>query len=140
MSPQDMAVAADRNPWIASPGFDPPAEATPEDTFVSEYDGGSRRQQQVGNSMTHNQNGQNVLYNDNSVSFQDVPTCGINKDNIYTMWTKTSYDPRTEDAGDIVQGAADSEKPADPTSGDPDYDAGPMNTEDSVLVNDGAEL
>jgi len=66
-----MAVAADRNPWIRS--FTP--------------DGG-RETIKAGNSISHQQEGQNVLFLDNHVNFEKSSFCGINNDNIYTY----SYD------------------------------------------------
>jgi prepilin-type N-terminal cleavage/methylation domain-containing protein len=38
-----------------------------------------------GNSTNHDNDGQNVLFNDGSVSFNIVPYCGIDGDNIYTI-------------------------------------------------------
>ena len=83
-----MAVAADRNPWIASPAAEPKDIAL----FVP---GGSREQVNVGNAIAHQEDGQNVLFMDSHVGFEKKSYCGINDDNIYTFW----------DGGDIRRGA-----------------------------------
>ena len=83
-----QAVAADRNPWIDSPfsnakdfrAFDPK---------------GTRAAQKAGNAIAHKSEGQNVLFMDNHVYFENVSFCGANEDNIYTYWN----------GSDIRQGA-----------------------------------
>ena len=107
-----MAVAADRNPWIASPaseGKDPALMS------VFNPDGG-KKAVNVGNAIAHQEDGQNVLFMDNHVGFEKRPFCGINDDNIYTYW----------DGGDIRRGGI----------------PWPVNSQpgdrlDSFLVNDG---
>ncbi len=82
-----MAVAADRNPWIDSPA----AEA--KDIRFFNPDAG-KKYINIGNSIAHREEGQNVLFVDCHVSFEESPACGINDDNIYTFW----------DGGDIRRG------------------------------------
>lgn len=82
-----MAVASDRNPWIDSPA----AEA--KQMIFFNPDGG-REAVKAGNSVAHKNEGQNVLFVDGHVSFEESPACGINNDNIYTYW----------DGGDIRRG------------------------------------
>ncbi len=65
-----FAVAADMNP-----GSDALTKLT---TTTSSLE------LRKGNSRNHNGNGQNVLYGDGHVEFQDSPFCGLNRDNIYT--------------------------------------------------------
>ncbi|MBC8469389.1 MAG: hypothetical protein H8D56_07945 [Planctomycetes bacterium] len=84
-----MAVAADRNPWISS--FE---EAKPYNLLSSYNPDGSKKEIKKGNSVTHKEKGQNVLFLDGHVSFKESPLCGINNDNIYTYW----------DGGDIRRG------------------------------------
>ena len=105
-----MAVAADRNPWQDSPG------ASAKDIPIPFYhpDGGVSSVR-AGNSVSHQEDGQNVLYLDSHVAFEKRPFCGIHDDNIYTFW----------DGGDIRCGAM-------PTLG-----SQPQNREDSLLVHDG---
>jgi hypothetical protein len=72
-----LAVAADRNPWIDSP-------------FVKARDFSkfepNTAQFQTGNSSAHKGDGQNVLYLDTHVDFTKTPGCGLEGDNIYTLW------------------------------------------------------
>ena len=82
-----MAVAADRNPWIDSPA----AEA--KDIRFFNPDGG-RESIKAGNAVAHKNEGQNVLFVDGHVSFEESPACGIHDDNVYTFW----------DGGDIRRG------------------------------------
>jgi len=82
-----MAVAADRNPWIDSPA----AEAKDIRFFNPE---GRREAVKAGNAVAHKNEGQNVLFVDGHVSFEESPACGIHDDNIYTQW----------DGGDIRRG------------------------------------
>ena len=85
-----MAVAADRNPWINSP-----LSGGKSASMLSSYNPeGGREAVKIGNSITHQGEGQNVLFVDSHVSFEESPSCGINDDNIYTYW----------DGGDIRRG------------------------------------
>ncbi len=93
----NKAVAADRNPYIESPGH-----ATPK-TFVDPNNpaivfmgkAGDEACQKYGNSTVHGGEGQNVLFLDGRVSFETRAYCSLEDDNIYTI---TSYvnrgDPR----------------------------------------------
>ena len=110
-SEPSMAVAADRNPWISSSaakGKDP--------TLLSMYNPeGSREAVKIGNAIAHDEEGQNVLFLDGHVNFEETPFCGINGDNIYTYW----------DGGDIRRGGL-------PMPGVSE----PMGRLDSYLVNE----
>jgi hypothetical protein len=114
-----VAVAADRNPWIAAPGL----KAKP---FPKSADGkrkfqgkaGSSQDQLYGNSAVHNEDGQNVLFLDNHCTFEKRSFCGLDGDNIYTI----STDPN---AGDPL-GVAPAYSPH----------LSPKNRRDSVLVHD----
>jgi prepilin-type processing-associated H-X9-DG protein len=65
-----FAVAADINPG-----------STPATDNVTVYPGGANAQS---NSNNHNKAGQNVLYADGHVEFQQTVACGYQNDNIYT--------------------------------------------------------
>ena len=111
-SDSGMAVAADRNPWITSPG----AEGKTPDLLASYVPTGGKETVNVGNAITHQEDGQNVLFMDGHVGFEKQPFCGAFNDNIYTYW----------DGGDIRIGGyplANFSQPADKL--------------DSFLVNDG---
>jgi hypothetical protein len=106
-----MAVAADPNPWIDSPsvkGKDPSLMGLYMPTRTKEAF-------KIGNAITHREVGQNVLFMGGHTSFQELPFCGINEDNIYTFW----------DGGDIRRGGL-------PVPGA----SGAADRLDSFLVND----
>ncbi|TKJ36016.1 MAG: hypothetical protein CEE38_13495 [Planctomycetes bacterium B3_Pla] len=102
-----MAVAADRNPFVQSP------MAEPKDISLF-VPGGGTDAVKAGNAITHQEDGQNVLFNDSHVNFERTPDCGINDDNIYTFW----------DGGDIRRG------------GVPVLTSEPQDRTDSMVVHD----
>jgi prepilin-type processing-associated H-X9-DG protein len=75
-----MAVTADRNPWT-----DSPAAIAKQFPGLYNPDGG-RESVKYGNAITHEEEGQNVLFVDGHVGFENKAFCGINNDNIYTYW------------------------------------------------------
>jgi prepilin-type N-terminal cleavage/methylation domain-containing protein len=78
-----MAVAADRNPWIESPG----AEAKDAAILSSYVPTGGKEIINKGNAITHQEDGQNVLFMDIHVDFEKKPFCAVNDDNVYTFWS-----------------------------------------------------
>jgi prepilin-type N-terminal cleavage/methylation domain-containing protein len=79
------AVAADRNPWIEN-------EAAVGRTTQNDYNPyGGKEGIQLGNSASHQEDGQNVLFMDGSLRFEDKFFCGIDEDNIYTYWDSTDH-------------------------------------------------
>jgi prepilin-type N-terminal cleavage/methylation domain-containing protein/prepilin-type processing-associated H-X9-DG protein len=70
-----FAVAADINPGTTS--------SNGLDNVLIVNTTSSSQQQQYGNSNNHQKNGQNVLYADGHVEFQNTCLCGIARDNIY---------------------------------------------------------
>jgi len=78
-----MAVAADRNPWIKSPAL------APKPFFAFKPDipprDGTAEQGRYGNANAHGEDGQNVLFLDGHVSFEERSYCGLEDDNIYTF-------------------------------------------------------
>ncbi len=102
-----MAIAADRNPWMHTPTI-----KAKDFSFFKYY--GDMQQQKVGNAITHNGEGQNVLFLDGHVNFEKLPFCGIDNDNIYTYWNEL----------DIWGGIP------------PMLDSQPANRLDSLLVHD----
>ncbi|MHC4545880.1 MAG: type II secretion system protein [Planctomycetota bacterium] len=87
-----MAVAADRNPWlddsVQTVGFDPDDYSkSPPPEEIKKY--------QKGNAGTHQREGQNVLFMDNHVYFENQSFCGVDEDNIYTFQPMVAgVDPR----------------------------------------------
>ena len=63
-----MAVAADRNPYLYQ--LEDPGTAGEKSC----------------NCMAHQREGQNVLFNDNHVKFEKRAWCGVDDDNVYTLW------------------------------------------------------
>jgi len=120
----NLAVAADRNPWIQSPASAPGVWTTfrPDIPPYSESTKGGPRARilsaRMGNSITHGRDGQNVLFLDGCVTFQRRAYCGVDKDNIYTIST------------DPTRGSVFGYQPI------PGTFCIPANKADSVLVHD----
>jgi len=108
-----MAVAADRNPWMDSPA----AEGKTADVLAAYNPDGGKEYTNLGNAIAHQEDGQNVLFMDIHVTFEKVPFCAINDDNIYT-WDDLSGDPRR--GGYPIANTSE-----------------PAHRTDSFLVNDG---
>jgi len=102
-----LAVAADRNPWILSPA------GKAKDFKMFDPDG-DLNDINAGNSPSHKNENQNVLFLDIHVDQQKTPNCGLNDDNIYTSW----------DGEDIQRGIP------------PKLGSQPADKLDSLLVND----
>jgi uncharacterized membrane protein YozB (DUF420 family) len=102
-----MAVAADRNPWLPSPG-------AKRRNFKAFDPNGPREAINAGNTVFHKEDGQNVLLMDGHSVFERSSACGLDDDNIYTSWS----------GSDIKKGSIPTLKsqPADPN--------------DSLLVHD----
>jgi len=83
-----FAVAADINPGTTGNSGN--------DNVLFPNTASSGLQMQEGNSNNHGKQGQNVLYGDGHVEFQNNPFCGVNRDNIYTRggptWGTTTQD------------------------------------------------
>jgi hypothetical protein len=104
-----MAVAADRNPWQDSP-------FTKARDFHAFNPDDARNSMKAGNSISHQGDGQNVLFMDSHVGFEKRSFWAVNEDNIYTYW----------DGPDIRRGAF------------PVLGSQPTDRLDSLLVNDPA--
>lgn len=75
-----MAIAADSNPWLTSPGW----TARTSSDWNSFNPDGNKQQIKFGNALTHQEDGQNVLFVDGHTSFEKTSSCGVDNDNIYT--------------------------------------------------------
>jgi len=111
-----FAVAADRNPWIKSPAGDP-ATFNLFKPDLTGYTGGTTETAKAGNAVSHQSEGQNVMFLDTHVDFEKRAYCSLEDDNIYTLSTVTD------------QGSA---LGAMPTTSS--YT--PLNRKDSVLIHD----
>ncbi len=88
-----MAIAADRNPWIAPPvSGGAPKNPNGPPAFKPN---GTSEEQKAGNSIANQEDGQNVLFLDGHVYFEKRAFCAIDDDNIYTYWTASP--PNTGD-------------------------------------------
>ncbi len=108
----NIAIAAERNPWIDAPGH----KAKDFARFVPDKPPykGTLKQARHGNNWGHEGHGQNVLFLDSHVNFEKRSYCGIDDDNIYTYWA----------GEDKVRGTP------------PVVGSEPANKLDSLLVND----
>jgi type II secretory pathway pseudopilin PulG len=117
----NLAVAADRNPWIVSPAGKPGifTEFVPDIPPYSEDTKGGPCAQcaRNGNSPTHGRDGQNVLFLDGRVTFEIRAFCAVERDNIYTV------------SSDVARGNPLGVMPRVPS-------AYPMNRQDSLLLHD----
>lgn len=130
-----MALAGDPNPFQGNPTGDPPPAAVIDPDaydhpnldpapFYYDRDKRDKKVEQNGNSITHQKEGQNILFNDNHLKFERYGFCGVEEDNVYTFWTTGSAWPEQ----DIMVGTID--------------DTGqvgamiPVGKKDSVLIND----
>jgi prepilin-type processing-associated H-X9-DG protein len=81
--PPDYAVASDINPGTSVPTI----STSPWLTVNTSSPASIMR---LGNSANHGQDGQNVLYGDGHVEFQNNPFCGSQRDNIFTSRSGTT--------------------------------------------------
>jgi prepilin-type N-terminal cleavage/methylation domain-containing protein len=120
-----FAVAADRNPWIDSPGaakksFPGGMSGTTSVTFQGKN--GDSASQLYGNAAVHQEDGQNVMFLDTHVTFEKRAYCSLEDDNIYTV-------SAAADKGDAL-GTAPSYAPNFGTSGVI------KSRKDSILLHD----
>ncbi|UCD51411.1 MAG: hypothetical protein JSW27_02025, partial [Phycisphaerales bacterium] len=87
----NLAVAADRNPWIMSPAAD--VDLSRWSSFVPDIRpwNGDRRAARLGNAISHEQDGQNVFFLDGHVAFESRSYCSLEGDNIYTRSTNVAH-------------------------------------------------
>jgi prepilin-type N-terminal cleavage/methylation domain-containing protein/prepilin-type processing-associated H-X9-DG protein len=74
-----LAIASDINPGVSAS-----AGVQIADIVTVVQVGSSSTQNKLGNSNNHGKDGQNVLYGDGHVEFQNTCVCGLAKDNIFT--------------------------------------------------------
>lgn len=99
-----MAIMADRNPYwdedsIKTTAADDNNYMTVADLLHTNDipDTEFKWRVQAANSLAHNREGQNVLFNDGHSEFVKRPDVGIANDNIYTPYTGSADGPWTED-------------------------------------------
>jgi len=82
----EFAVAADLNPGV---------NTTTNKNVLAVNTTSPVSDTKKGNSANHDDDGQNVLYGDGHVEFQQNPFCGVSRDNIYTRKTSSTGFPGT---------------------------------------------
>jgi len=92
----EFAVASDKNPGdvTSNPG-------SSNDNVLAVTTSSSQKDMKQGNSNNHEQDGENVLYGDGHVEFQNNPFVGVQRDNIFTARGNTTP---TSTSGATVQG------------------------------------
>jgi prepilin-type processing-associated H-X9-DG protein len=90
----EFAIAADMNPGTVA-GADVTPVKGPKDERAAMAD------MRKANSFNHGQDGQNVLFGDGHVEFQQNPFCGIRRDNIYTV---SGSDDGSKTTSDTIAG------------------------------------
>ena len=75
----DFAIMADKNPGTKAP-----------QNVINVQITSSSKQLQTGNSTNHQKVGQEVLYGDGHVDFQNTPFCGVQNDNIYASGVRNA--------------------------------------------------
>ena len=100
-----MAVAADRNPWMDPNQVQHATQGWASFTAKA-FDRAEPAAIRLGNSDAHQREGQNVLFLDKHVRFETRATCGVGRDDIYTIAPGESdpagerrLAPRVYDAG-----------------------------------------
>ncbi len=102
-----FAVAADRNPYIPTSNNSTVktftnTSVTPNITFTGKA--GDSTSQLYGNSVVHQEDGQNVMFLDTHVTFEKRAYCSLEDDNIYTL-ARTTFMDKGDDLG-MIQGYA----------------------------------
>jgi prepilin-type processing-associated H-X9-DG protein len=94
----EFAVAADMNPGLTNGAINVMTVTTTS----------SAKEMKGGNSVNHERDGQNILYGDGHVGFEQHPFVGVQRDNIYTTklastgFTGGSFIAPPYDAGDSI--------------------------------------
>ncbi len=112
-----LAVGADRNPWQGSPA-DEGAEDTVAERFALFNPTGGTDDVRAGNAITHQSDGQNVMFLDTHIEFAKSSACSLEEDNIYTKSANTAG--KGDPWGTPVVAA----------------EAAPRNRKDSLLIHD----
>ena len=102
-----MAIAADPNPTQRT------AKGNPKLNWQADFlPDGDREDVKVGNAITHQNDGQNVLFMDGHTTFEKSSACGIDEDCIYSRWTPGNPPDKKKGtrvkAGDLPQYKTDS--------------------------------
>ncbi|MCK4885828.1 MAG: type II secretion system protein, partial [Planctomycetes bacterium] len=134
-------VLADRNPYcVTSADADTAPHGAPDSELVDpDWDTAETMfvdKDGKANATAHQQNGQNVLFNDIHVKFEKLSNCGINDDNIYIPWSdiKANMDAESINGFDARGWPSIEGKSYDQYMGMADL--APNDEYDSVLVSE----
>jgi hypothetical protein len=87
-------VMADENPWV----YGQDRGVVAQSSGLSNCGAGESPN---GNSMNHQEDGQNILYADSHVTFEKSPTQGIEGDNIYTRGSSSEEGGDPDQCGEV---------------------------------------
>ena len=101
----------------------------------------------LGNSMAHQQDGQNIMYMDSHVTFSKTANMGISNDNIYKSWGGSGWTPSTssQTVDEVTKevgvngtnsGATMLQGTMNGQAGDIGAASHPSSSQDSLLVNE----
>jgi prepilin-type N-terminal cleavage/methylation domain-containing protein len=126
MTESGFAIMADKSPYLALT----PDPAWGTYRWKDKDYRGNKETEKWGNSPNHKTEGQNVLFNDGSVSFENKPYCGFDNDNIYSM----NLPNNPPQVGSIINVNITS-SPSRVRCFNPQIV--PANKKDSLLINEG---
>lgn len=113
----EFGVMSDKNPGMTSG----------QDNVTAVMSTSSSRDTRQGNSNNHDKDGQNVLYGDGHVEFQQNPFVGVQRDNIFTARTVTTTTAGNSNQVYGFQATA-------PASGATFWQTSPYDANDSFLL------
>jgi prepilin-type N-terminal cleavage/methylation domain-containing protein len=130
-------LCADSNPyldWAATGNATLPEDVgyldNPDQGVVAYWDlaEGYKDPERTANAASHQREGQNVLYNDSHVRFEEAPNVGIEHDNIWKYWTTATPTKKDRELGGVGIGVL----------GNPQVvgEKGPRCEADAYLVNE----
>jgi prepilin-type N-terminal cleavage/methylation domain-containing protein len=141
-------VASDRNPYLDTNAShlgatdSLPTSQSDELTACDEWQagtgGGYKDEDGTDSSVCHQKDGQNVLFNDGSTSFEKFPNVGENKDNIYQYWP-TTQEPAGANARQIREACGQKPVRGSGSGGSSGGSCGkvyPSGPSDALLVNE----
>jgi len=114
-----LAVASDPNPWMDSVENKDRVE-TNTSAWGDFLPIGDRESIKAGNSLPHQEDGQNVLFVDGHTAFEKTSMCGVDDDNIFTRWDVADPSVADRQKGSLA---------TDPSTV-------PLTRSDSLLVTD----
>ncbi len=106
-SPPAVPLLADISPWMKANAAGqtddlfvaPNSDEDEAPQLVEYFNEDEKSHFELGNSPTHNLDGQNILFNDMHVKFMKTPNVGVEQDNIYTLWDDTLEDDEMRQQG-----------------------------------------